>query len=168
MGQMASSSEPVDFEAWYRREHPRLVTLLTAVTGDPELGCEAVDEALARTFERWARVSRMAATRMLAAPSTDQNSIASVARRVRKYPARFSPDFAQSHARSRSRACPRAPSCQCRCRPRTDTDAARWSRRRDLVQRDVVDVVAPERADDAAQAAAKARLKPTTFVGCAQ
>jgi RNA polymerase sigma-70 factor (ECF subfamily) len=61
MGQMASSSEPVDFEAWYRREHPRLVTLLTAVTGDPELGCEAVDEALARTFERWARVSRMAA-----------------------------------------------------------------------------------------------------------
>jgi DNA-directed RNA polymerase specialized sigma24 family protein len=53
MGQMASSSEPVDFEAWYRREHPRLVTLLTAVTGDPELGCEAVDEALARTFERW-------------------------------------------------------------------------------------------------------------------
>jgi RNA polymerase sigma-70 factor (ECF subfamily) len=56
---MSRGSEPGDFVAWYRREHPRLVTLLTVVTGDAELGCEAVDEALARTFERWERVSQM-------------------------------------------------------------------------------------------------------------
>jgi DNA-directed RNA polymerase specialized sigma24 family protein len=48
------------FEAWYRREHPRLVTLLAAATGDAELARDAADEALARAFQRWERVSRMA------------------------------------------------------------------------------------------------------------
>jgi DNA-directed RNA polymerase specialized sigma24 family protein len=48
-----------DFEVWYRREHPRLVTLLTAATGDAGLASEAADEALARAFERWRRVSQM-------------------------------------------------------------------------------------------------------------
>ena len=56
---MIGGGSPGDFEAWYRREHPRLVTLLSVVTGDAELGCEAVDEALARIFERWERVSQM-------------------------------------------------------------------------------------------------------------
>lgn len=48
-----------DFEQWYRREHPRLVTLLAASTGDASLASEAADEALARALERWPRVSRM-------------------------------------------------------------------------------------------------------------
>ena len=48
-----------DFETWYRREHPRLVTLIAAATGDASLASEATDEALARAFERWPRVSRM-------------------------------------------------------------------------------------------------------------
>jgi RNA polymerase sigma factor (sigma-70 family) len=52
--------DPVEFEAWYRREHPRLVTLISATVGDAEIGREAVDESLARAFERWSRVSAMA------------------------------------------------------------------------------------------------------------
>ncbi len=57
---MVDIADPTDFELWYRREHPRLVTLLAASTGDAALGCEAADEALARAFERWGRVSQMA------------------------------------------------------------------------------------------------------------
>jgi DNA-directed RNA polymerase specialized sigma24 family protein len=48
-----------DFEAWYRAEHPRLVTLLSAAIGDADRGREAADEALTRAFERWDRVSAM-------------------------------------------------------------------------------------------------------------
>jgi RNA polymerase sigma-70 factor (ECF subfamily) len=47
------------FESWYRREHPRLVTLLAASTGDVALATEAADEALARAYERWHRVAKM-------------------------------------------------------------------------------------------------------------
>jgi RNA polymerase sigma-70 factor (ECF subfamily) len=47
------------FEAWYRREHPRLVTLVSAAIGDADAGREAVDEALVRAFERWDKVSSM-------------------------------------------------------------------------------------------------------------
>jgi DNA-directed RNA polymerase specialized sigma24 family protein len=48
-----------DFEGWYRAEHPRLVTLLSAAIGDAEGGREAADEALTRAFERWDQVSVM-------------------------------------------------------------------------------------------------------------
>jgi DNA-directed RNA polymerase specialized sigma24 family protein len=54
------SIEPIDFETWYRHEHPRLVTLLAASTGDAPLARDAADEAVARAFERWERVSCMA------------------------------------------------------------------------------------------------------------
>jgi RNA polymerase sigma-70 factor (ECF subfamily) len=54
------SIEPIDFETWYRHEHARLVTLLAASTGDAPLARDAADEAVARAFERWERVSRMA------------------------------------------------------------------------------------------------------------
>jgi RNA polymerase sigma-70 factor (ECF subfamily) len=53
------SIEPIDFEAWYRREHPRLVTLLAASTGDAPLARDVADEALARAYERWERVAVM-------------------------------------------------------------------------------------------------------------
>jgi RNA polymerase sigma-70 factor, ECF subfamily len=49
----------VEFEAWYRVEHPRLVTLVSAAIGDSEGASEAVDEALARAYERWDKVARM-------------------------------------------------------------------------------------------------------------
>ena len=47
------------FDAWYRREHPRLVAALFVVTGDLAIARESVDEAFARTLERWDRVGTM-------------------------------------------------------------------------------------------------------------
>jgi DNA-directed RNA polymerase specialized sigma24 family protein len=55
-----STEEPLNFERWYREVHPRLITLLAATAGEVDLACEAADEALARAYERWAQVSRMA------------------------------------------------------------------------------------------------------------
>jgi DNA-directed RNA polymerase specialized sigma24 family protein len=51
--------EDGNFEVWYRREQPRLVTVLAASTRDVALATEATDEAFARAFERWRRVSQM-------------------------------------------------------------------------------------------------------------
>ncbi len=48
-----------DFDAWYQDLHPRLVTTLIAVLGDVDVACEATDEAFARAYERWTRVSGM-------------------------------------------------------------------------------------------------------------
>ncbi len=48
------------FEAWYRREHPRVVAALAAITGRPELAADAADEAFARACARWRRVGRTA------------------------------------------------------------------------------------------------------------
>jgi RNA polymerase sigma factor (sigma-70 family) len=50
----------VDFATWYRREHPRLASTLVVVAGDRAVAAEAVDEAFARAYERWARVGGMA------------------------------------------------------------------------------------------------------------
>jgi DNA-directed RNA polymerase specialized sigma24 family protein len=49
----------VDFEAWYRQVHPRLVSALSLIAGDVDLGRDAVDEACARALERWSRVQKM-------------------------------------------------------------------------------------------------------------
>ena len=48
-----------EFETWYRREHPRLVTSLLLVAGDIHLAQEAADEAFARALARWDRVGAM-------------------------------------------------------------------------------------------------------------
>jgi RNA polymerase sigma-70 factor (ECF subfamily) len=50
-----------DFERWYASTHPRLLSALVVVCGDLDLAREATDEAFVRAFERWSRVSRMAA-----------------------------------------------------------------------------------------------------------
>lgn len=47
------------FEDWYREQHPRLVASLTALSNDPDAAADAADEAFARAFERWRRVSTM-------------------------------------------------------------------------------------------------------------
>ncbi len=52
--------EPVDFERWYERHHPRLVASVGAVFADDELAADAADEAIVRAYERWDRVSVMA------------------------------------------------------------------------------------------------------------
>jgi RNA polymerase sigma-70 factor (ECF subfamily) len=50
----------VGFEAWYRREHPKVVAALTWVAGDPHVAADATDEAFARAYANWRRVERMA------------------------------------------------------------------------------------------------------------
>ena len=50
----------VGFDAFYRREHARVVGVVVALTGRTDLGRDAADEAFARALARWARVSKMA------------------------------------------------------------------------------------------------------------
>jgi RNA polymerase sigma-70 factor (ECF subfamily) len=47
------------FDAWYDREHDRMVATLLLTTGNLELAVEGVDEACSRALERWPRVSIM-------------------------------------------------------------------------------------------------------------
>lgn len=49
------------FERWYRQEHPGLTSSLVIVAGgDTTLAGEAADEAFARAYANWHRVSRLA------------------------------------------------------------------------------------------------------------
>jgi RNA polymerase sigma-70 factor (ECF subfamily) len=48
------------FEHWYKEAHPRVVTSLLLVTGNIDTAHELADEAFARAFLHWARVSEMA------------------------------------------------------------------------------------------------------------
>jgi DNA-directed RNA polymerase specialized sigma24 family protein len=50
----------VEFEAWYRALHPRLLSSLILITGNGETARDATDEAFTRAFQHWKRVSRMA------------------------------------------------------------------------------------------------------------
>lgn len=49
------------FEAWYEREHSRMIVTLLLTTGDLDLATEGVDEACARALVRWDRVETMQA-----------------------------------------------------------------------------------------------------------
>jgi RNA polymerase sigma-70 factor (ECF subfamily) len=51
--------EQADFEAWYLREHPRVVSAVAAITGRPSVAADAADEAFTRACERWERVRGM-------------------------------------------------------------------------------------------------------------
>jgi DNA-directed RNA polymerase specialized sigma24 family protein len=48
-----------DFATWYSTAHPKVVTSLMLVTGDLHAAQEAADEAFARAYDRWSRVSNM-------------------------------------------------------------------------------------------------------------
>ncbi|MEY2422106.1 MAG: polymerase sigma-70 factor, subfamily [Acidimicrobiaceae bacterium] len=48
------------FEAWYLREHPKVMAALTWVAGDPHVAADATDEAFARAYANWRSVGRMA------------------------------------------------------------------------------------------------------------
>lgn len=50
--------ELLDFDGFFTREYPRLVTLLTAVTGRRAVAEEIAQEAMLRAHQRWRRVSR--------------------------------------------------------------------------------------------------------------
>ena len=60
---MGPTGEPEDFASWYEREHTRLVTSLLLVAGDADRAAEATDEAFARAYAAWGRVSLMASPR---------------------------------------------------------------------------------------------------------
>lgn len=47
----------VDFDNFYQSARDRLVVALAATVGDVELAAESVDEAMARAFARWSRLS---------------------------------------------------------------------------------------------------------------
>jgi DNA-directed RNA polymerase specialized sigma24 family protein len=49
----------VEFEAWYRALHPRLLAALVLITGNGELARDATDEAFTRAYQHWSRVQRM-------------------------------------------------------------------------------------------------------------
>jgi RNA polymerase sigma-70 factor (ECF subfamily) len=51
--------EGIEFDAWYLREHPRVVSAVAAITGRPSVAGEAADEAFTRACERWERVRAM-------------------------------------------------------------------------------------------------------------
>ena len=48
-----------DFATWYSIAHPKIVTSLLLCTGDLHAAQEAADEAFARAYTRWRRVSAM-------------------------------------------------------------------------------------------------------------
>ena len=50
---------PDDFAAFYAQEHPRVLGVLCAVSGDRDVAIDATDEAFARALERWKRVQAM-------------------------------------------------------------------------------------------------------------
>jgi RNA polymerase sigma-70 factor (ECF subfamily) len=51
--------DDVDFSAWYESEHPRVLGVLCALSGELDVAREATDEAFVRAFVRWGRVRRM-------------------------------------------------------------------------------------------------------------
>jgi RNA polymerase sigma factor (sigma-70 family) len=57
---IAVQTEPVDFGVFFEREHLRLGRAIYLLVGDRAEAEELVQEALARAYERWDRVSRMA------------------------------------------------------------------------------------------------------------
>jgi DNA-directed RNA polymerase specialized sigma24 family protein len=56
---MSSRPGARDFEPWYRELHPSLIAVLAATVGEADLAKDAADEALARAWRHWKRVSVM-------------------------------------------------------------------------------------------------------------
>lgn len=52
--------DDLDFASWYGDAHPRVVTALLLVAGDLDVARDVADEACARAFLHWGRVSTMA------------------------------------------------------------------------------------------------------------
>lgn len=49
-----------EFDAFYERERASLIRVVAFATSDPSAAAEAVDEAMARAFQRWASIGRYA------------------------------------------------------------------------------------------------------------
>jgi len=62
-GQTVADAPPeqdLDFESFFRREHPRIFRLAYLLTGDRAEAADIAQEAMARALERWDRVGAMA------------------------------------------------------------------------------------------------------------
>lgn len=55
-GTMDDQDPDSDFAAWYAAEHPRLVSLLVVVSGNPDVARDAASEAFVRALQRWERI----------------------------------------------------------------------------------------------------------------
>jgi RNA polymerase sigma factor (sigma-70 family) len=52
--------EPLDFDAWYTEQRPRVYVSMLALSRDEDLAAEATDEAFLRAVAHWKRVRAMA------------------------------------------------------------------------------------------------------------
>ena len=50
----------LDFATWYEAEHPRVLGVLCALSGELDASRDATDEAFVRALARWPRVRKMA------------------------------------------------------------------------------------------------------------
>jgi RNA polymerase sigma-70 factor, ECF subfamily len=48
-----------DFASWYEHEHPRVLGVLCALSGELDASRDATDEAFVRALARWPRVRKM-------------------------------------------------------------------------------------------------------------
>jgi RNA polymerase sigma-70 factor (ECF subfamily) len=60
MGMNGDVAEGGDFADFYRRERPKVLAALAVLSREPDAAGEATDEAFARAYAGWSRVSRMA------------------------------------------------------------------------------------------------------------
>ena len=49
----------LDFASWYEHEHPRVLGVLCALSGELDASRDATDEAFVRALARWPRVRKM-------------------------------------------------------------------------------------------------------------
>lgn len=56
---MKHYTEGAHFEHWYRSQHPRVLAACIVIARDVHLAGDATDEAFARAYERWPKVSAM-------------------------------------------------------------------------------------------------------------
>jgi RNA polymerase sigma-70 factor (ECF subfamily) len=51
--------DDLDFASWYEHEHPRVLGVLCAISGELDASRDATDEAFVRALARWPRVRKM-------------------------------------------------------------------------------------------------------------
>lgn len=79
----AEYGNPGDFADVFRREFPRLAGYCTGLVGDVEVGADLAQEALARTWVRWSRLSSPHAYSYLVATNLARRHWQSLAREDR-------------------------------------------------------------------------------------
>jgi RNA polymerase sigma-70 factor (ECF subfamily) len=63
-----------EFTTFFNAEYPRLAAYCARLTGDRDMGCDIAQEALVRTWSRWARVSQPRAYAYLVATNLTRDA----------------------------------------------------------------------------------------------